>query len=60
MIKFVCALIAVSDINRSKKFYTELLEQTIKFDFGKNVVFNGDFAIHDLTFRAFQNCHLSN
>lgn len=48
MVKFVCPLIVVTDINRSKIFYTELLEQTIKFDFGKNVVFNGDFAIHDL------------
>ncbi|MFA8342660.1 MAG: VOC family protein [Rhodothermaceae bacterium] len=44
--KFICALITVSDINRSKQFYTEVLDQKIKYDFGENVTFHGDFAIH--------------
>jgi len=45
--KFICALLAVEDIERSKAFYTDVLGQEIKFDFGENVTFHGDFAIHD-------------
>ncbi len=44
--KFICPLIAVSDMERSKKFYQDLLDQKIKYDFGENVTFEGDFAIH--------------
>ncbi|OFX73024.1 MAG: glyoxalase [Bacteroidetes bacterium GWE2_29_8] len=44
--KFICPLIVVEDIQRSRNFYENILEQKIKFDFGENVTFHGDFAIH--------------
>lgn len=44
--KFVCSLIVVSEIERSRAFYENLLNQKIKFDFGENVTYYGDFAIH--------------
>jgi catechol 2,3-dioxygenase-like lactoylglutathione lyase family enzyme len=44
--KYVCALMAVSDMERSRAFYTGLLDQTVKFDFGANVAFEAGFAIH--------------
>jgi len=44
--KFICPLIVVKDMERSRKFYEQLLGQTVKFDFGENVTFEGDFAIH--------------
>lgn len=44
--KYICPLITVSDITRSRKFYEELLGQEVKMDFGENVTFHGDFAIH--------------
>lgn len=44
-LKFVCPLIAVSDLEVSKRFYQEVLGQTITLDLGWNVWFNGGFAI---------------
>lgn len=44
--KFICPLIAVEDVERSRKFYEVVLGQRVKFDFGENVTFEGDFAIH--------------
>jgi catechol 2,3-dioxygenase-like lactoylglutathione lyase family enzyme len=44
-LKFTCSLIAISDLEKSKKFYQEVLGQTIILDLGKNVVFSGGFAI---------------
>lgn len=44
--KYICSLITVSDINHSRNFYERLLEQKVKFDFGENITFHGDFAIH--------------
>lgn len=44
--KYICSLITVSDINRSRNFYENLLNQKVKYDFGENVTFHGDFAIH--------------
>jgi catechol 2,3-dioxygenase-like lactoylglutathione lyase family enzyme len=49
MAKYVCALIAVSDIDRSRVFYEELLGQKVIADFGVNVAFEGSFAIHERT-----------
>lgn len=46
MLKFICPLIAVEDIAVSRHFYEYILGQEVKFDFGENVVFKGDFAIH--------------
>lgn len=39
------ALIAVKDVERSKQFYTEVLQQEVDLDLGWNVTFNGGFAI---------------
>lgn len=44
--KFMCSLILVEDIKKARFFYEEILGQTVKEDYGENVVFNGDFAIH--------------
>lgn len=44
--KYVSSLIAVESIERSKVFYTKILNQEIQHDFGENVSFHGGFAIH--------------
>jgi len=44
--KYICPLIVVDDIGKSRYFYEKLLGQTVKMDLGENVVFNGDFSIH--------------
>jgi catechol 2,3-dioxygenase-like lactoylglutathione lyase family enzyme len=44
--KFICPLITVADIKRSRDFYEGLLDLKVKYDFGENVTFDGDFAIH--------------
>jgi catechol 2,3-dioxygenase-like lactoylglutathione lyase family enzyme len=44
--KYICPLIVVQDISRSRIFYEEVLGQKIKFDFGQNITFYGDFSIH--------------
>ncbi len=43
--KFVCPLIAVNNLEASKKFYQEVLGQEIGLDLGWNVWFSGGFAI---------------
>ncbi|MFW6311836.1 MAG: VOC family protein [Nanoarchaeota archaeon] len=45
--RYVCALFVVDDIEESKDFYVNTLEQKIKYDFGENVTFEGDFALHE-------------
>ena len=42
--KFQCPLFAVKDITVCKEFYSGLLGQKLKYDFGKNIVFEGDFS----------------
>lgn len=44
--KYICPLITVSDIEKSRHFYENILGQKIKYDFGENITFQGDFAIH--------------
>jgi len=44
--KFICSLITVNDINRSRDFYERILDQKVKANFGENVTYHGDFAIH--------------
>ncbi len=44
--KFVASLIVVEDIERSRHLYEKVLGQRVKLDFGENVTFEGDFAIH--------------
>jgi catechol 2,3-dioxygenase-like lactoylglutathione lyase family enzyme len=43
--KFVCPLIAVSNLEVSKRFYQEVLNQKVTLDLGWNVWFSGGFAI---------------
>ncbi len=43
--KFICSLIVVEDIERSRYLYESILGQSVKTDFGENVTFHGDFAI---------------
>ncbi len=44
-IKFGCAVIAVKDVEVSKKFYGELLDQHVVADLGWNVTLSGGFAL---------------
>jgi catechol 2,3-dioxygenase-like lactoylglutathione lyase family enzyme len=44
--KYICPLITVSDIQQSRYFYEQLLHQKVKYDFGENITFEGDFALH--------------
>jgi catechol 2,3-dioxygenase-like lactoylglutathione lyase family enzyme len=44
---FKLALLAVKDINVSKKFYKELFNQEVVLDLGRNVTFSGGFAIQE-------------
>ena len=44
--KFICPLIVVDDIEISRRFYENVLNQNVKYDFGENVTFEGDFSIH--------------
>lgn len=52
-IKYVCPLITVKDINKSREFYENVLKQEVEIDHGENVAFKGGFAIHDI--EHFQN-----
>jgi len=45
--KFCGPLIAVNDIEVSKKFYKEVLNQKIIFDIGPNVAFEGNFSLQE-------------
>ena len=46
-IKYIYPLITVQDIEKSRKFYEEVLNQDVELDHGANVSFKGGFAIHD-------------
>lgn len=46
-INYICLLMAVQDIGKSRKFYEELLNQEVEIDHGTNVSFKAGFAIHD-------------
>lgn len=46
--KYICVLITVNDIDRSRTLYQGILKQKIKSDYGENVVFASGFAIHDI------------
>lgn len=46
-VRYVCSLFTVSDLQKSKKFYQDVLSQEIEVDLGENISFKGGFAIHD-------------
>lgn len=41
-------MLVVSDLNRSKKFYAEVLNQTVTADYGANITFSGGFSLQTL------------
>lgn len=43
--KFQLPLLAVQDVEISKKFYKQIFDQEVVLDLGKNVTFSGGFAI---------------
>lgn len=45
--EFKLALLAVKDVEVSKKFYRELFDQKVVLDLGKNITFSGGFAIQE-------------
>jgi len=45
--EFKVALLAVKNVETSKQFYKELFDQDVVLDLGKNVTFNGGFAIQE-------------
>lgn len=47
--EYVCTLIAVKDLEKSKKFYCDILEQKVVQDLGANVTLSGGFALQTLT-----------
>ncbi|MFA0833694.1 MAG: VOC family protein [Methanobacterium formicicum] len=46
-IKYICPLITVQDIDKSRKFYEDVLKQEVEMDHRANVAFKDGFAIHD-------------
>jgi catechol 2,3-dioxygenase-like lactoylglutathione lyase family enzyme len=44
-IRFASITLLVDDLERAKKFYTEILEQNIKDDFGYFIGFHGGFSL---------------
>ncbi|HSO25886.1 MAG TPA: VOC family protein [Methanobacteriaceae archaeon] len=46
-VKYICSLLTVIDIQKSKKFYENVLNQEVELDHGENVSFKGGFALHD-------------
>lgn len=44
--KFICSLIVVADIKKSRHLFEGVFGMKVKSDFGENVTFEGDFAIH--------------
>lgn len=43
--KYKLPLIVVEDMDRSRKFYEEILGQKVILDFGANITFSGDFSL---------------
>ena len=47
MIQFRCAVLAVKDVEVSKRFYGELFDRKVILDLGKNVTLDGGFAVQE-------------
>ena len=48
MLKFKCPLIAVTDMEKSIRFYEEVIGDRIAMNFGANVQFEGGFALQEM------------
>lgn len=46
-VKYICSLLTVLDIQKSKEFYENILNQEVELDHGENISFRGGFALHD-------------
>ena len=46
-IEYICPLITVNDILKSKEFYMNILKQEVELDHGENIAFKSGLAIHD-------------
>jgi catechol 2,3-dioxygenase-like lactoylglutathione lyase family enzyme len=46
MMKFVCPLLVVADMQRARSFYETVLGLKVIVDFGENITFEGNFALH--------------
>jgi len=44
--RFICPLITVKNMEASRQFYVDVLKQKVRYDFGANIEFEGNFAIH--------------
>ncbi len=44
--KYICPLLVVNDLKKSRYFYETLLEQEVQADLGENLTFKGAFALH--------------
>jgi len=45
--KFICSLLVVDDVNKSRSLYEGILGQVVLTDYGENVAFECGFAIHE-------------
>ena len=45
--KYICPILVVQDLKKSRYLYETLLEQTVLTDFGENITFKGSFALHE-------------
>lgn len=45
-IKYICPLLVVADMARARNFYENILGQKVIMDFGENITFEGNFALH--------------
>lgn len=43
--EFKCPLIVVTNMSISRDFYENILNQKVKYDFGENILYEGDFSI---------------
>ncbi len=49
MLKYICPLLVVENIARSRSFYERVFGLKVVADFGENVTFDAGFSIHLLT-----------
>ena len=48
MLKFKCPLLAVTDLEKSIRFYEEVIGERVAMNFGENVQFEGGFALQEM------------
>lgn len=46
-IQFSCTVISVENIEKSKKFYMEVFDEEIKFDFGRSIAFKSGISLQE-------------